>query len=199
MIKNIFSFFLLTLIISHSSVIYSQEINSLNYPGNLIFDGENLILKGQQGNAERYLLEYINPDRNWDTWSNLIAFRNYNGYKPKFVLDYHVANIQKSNPDVQFDILEYPEKENIYILDFLTGTYEGENPSYEFNLWFIFPVSETETVSIQYALRSYENPDLDKHEFNSALEFGEYWTENRANLIEELETLSNKVKTFISK
>lgn len=197
--KNIFSSFLLTLIISHSSVIYSQESNFLNYPDKLVFHGENLILEGQQGNAERYLLEYINPDSNWDTWSNLIAFRNYNGYKPKFVLDYHVANIQKSNPDVQFAIYEHPEKENIYILDFLTGTYEGENPSYEFNLWFIFPFSETETISIQYALRSYENPELDKHTFNSATEFGDYWTENRSMLISELETLSEKIKTYANK
>ena len=198
MLKTILFTVLFFFSVINSLSVFGQEDGLLNYPDQLVFHEKELVLAGKQGNVERYLLEYIDPERNWDNWSNLLAFRNYNGYNPKFVLDYHVASIQKNNPDVKYAIYEHPKKKNIYILDFLTGIYDGDNPSYEFNLWFIFPLSESETISIQYALRSYENPDLDKHPFNSATEFGEYWTKNRSKLISELETISENVKTYIN-
>ena len=187
------------LLIIALGLAFSQnvDVNQLKFPKVLKFNNTDLTLKDSQGTKSKFILEYIESNRSWDTFSNLIAFRNYKEKTPKEILSYHVSVIKKNNPKVNYQVIENSEKPGHYILDFLTGSYDGEHPCYEFNLWYIYPISNNEVVSIQFAIRSYEDLKFDKVIFKSSKEFGSFWINNRMKFITELSNLSQKTLEYV--
>lgn len=173
---------------------------ALNYPKSISILNNNLDLAYNDGTIKQYIYEYIDKNKNLYNWVNMVAFRNYSNYQPKSIIAYTINNIKKSVPNIKYSAYENNKRKNHYILEFLTASQNKKNPKqniYEYNVWYFFPSTFNETISIQYAFRFYNDKTKNLDSSISQKEYIELIKKNKKQLILEVEALSDKVFSYI--
>ena len=177
-----------------------SDTKSLNYPKYVNFLNKNLQMKYTEGTLKKYIYEYIDQNKDLSNWVNMVAFRNYYNYSPKYILASTVKNLKNNVPNIKYSISEHSKQNNIFMLEFLSSSNNKKTEHqnfYEYNIWYFFPINIKETISIQYAFRYYKNKKFNIKKWKSGKEYIKFLVDRKKDIKLELDKLSSNVQNYV--